>query len=100
MGRVDLLDVSGWTDLEEVLSSLKGQVPRLEIRLHPVKDLQDASPDWMAERVCQVVALCRRYDVGAFTIRVSGLQPWITVQEDIAQVQRWIAIAREVTAQA
>ena len=100
MGRVDLLDVSGWTDLEEVLSSLKGQVPRLEIRLHPMKDLQDASPDWMAERVRRIVALCRRYDVGAFTIRVSGLQPWITVEEDMAQVQRWISIARQVTAPA
>lgn len=100
MDRVDLFDVSGWTDLEEVLSSLKGQAPRLEIRLHPVKDLQDASPDWMAERVRQVVALCRRHDVGAFTIRVSGLQPWATVREDITQVQRWITIAREVTAQA
>jgi hypothetical protein len=98
MERVDLLDVSGWTDLEEVLSSLDGGVPRLEVRLHPVRDLQDASQDWMAERLRRVVTLCRHYDVGAFTIRVSGLQPWTNVEEDIAQVQQWIAIAREVTA--
>jgi len=100
MGRVDLLDVSGWTDLEEVLSSLEDEAPRLEIRLHPVKDLQRASPERMEARVCQVVALCHRYDVGAFTIRVSGLQPWLSVNEDIAQVQRWIATAREATTQA
>lgn len=99
MGRVDLLDVSGWTDLEKVLSSVDGPAPRLEVRFHPVKDLQDASPDRMAERVRQTVALCRHYDVGAFTMRVSGLQPWNTVEQDLAQVQRWIHITREVTTQ-
>ena len=96
MGRVDLLDISGWTDLAQALPALEGRVPRLEIRLHPLKDLQQASPEHMAERVRGVVALCRRYDVPACTLRVSGLNPWSGhLDADIAHAQRYLTIARE-----
>jgi hypothetical protein len=97
MGCVDLLDISGWTDLAQALPALDGRVPRLEIRSHPLKDLQQASPERMAERVREVVDLCRRYDVPACTLRVSGLQPWSgDLEADIAHVQRYLEIARRV----
>ena len=100
LGLVDLLDVSGWTDLAEVLSTVdRAMLPRLEVRLHPIKDVQQASPEWMAERVRRVVELCRQYDVPALTIRVSGFQPWSDdVESDLAHVRRWIGIAREAAA--
>ena len=62
-----------------------------------MKDLQQASPERMAERVREVVDLCRRYDVPACTLRVSGLQPWSgDLEADIAHVQRYLEIARRV----
>lgn len=94
MNRVDMLDVSGWTDKEQVLASLDNEAPRLEMRLHPLKDLQDATPEWMAEKVHSVLATARKHDVGALTIRVSGLQPWRSVEEDLDQVKQWVQAAR------
>jgi hypothetical protein len=94
MGCVDLLDVSGWTDLGRVLGSLRKPAPRLERRLHPLTDLQHATPEHMKEKVQQQIDLCRNHDVGSFTLRVSGLQVLTSFQEDLTQVQSWIAIAR------
>ena len=99
MDCVDVLDVSGYTDTEKALSSINGKVPRLDIRLHPIKDLQDASPDWMKTRVSQVVTLCRDYDVPSVSLRVSGLNPWETVEKDFKKIRQWISIARRVISQ-
>lgn len=95
MERVDLLDVSGWTDKERMLALLDRPAPRLEMRLHPLKDLQDATPDWMAKKVRSVLATARAHDVDAITIRVSGLQPLRGVTEDLEQVRQWIQAARQ-----
>ena len=97
--RIDVLDVSGYTELEGVLKNISPAEPRLDIRLHPLRDLQDASPQWMESRLKEVIGLCRRYGVGSMSIRVSGLNPWKTPQADFAQIRLWIETARRVTAQ-
>lgn len=94
--RIDVLDISGFTDLEKVLSEIGPEAPRLDIRLHPLKDLQDATPEWMETRLGNVIDLCRRYGVNSVSIRVSGLNPWKSPQADFEQIRRWIEIARQV----
>jgi len=94
LGCVEMLDISGWTRLQEVLESLDRPAPRLEIRLHPVRELQDATPARMAQTVREVLETAQRYDVGAFTLRVSGLQPHRGLAEDLAQVRLWLETAR------
>lgn len=93
---VEVLDISGWTSLKGALDSIKGSVPRLDIRLHPLKDLQDATIDHMAQRVKQVITLCRKYDVPACSLRVSGLQPRKNLKIDFEQIKRWIETARKI----
>jgi len=92
--RIDVLDVSGFTDTEKVLSAIGPAGPRLDIRLHPLKDLQNAAPEWMEARLMSVIEMCRRYGVKSLSIRVSGLNPWKSLQEDFEQIRRWIEIAR------
>ena len=96
IGRIDVLDVSGFTDLEKVLSAIGPESPRLDIRLHPLNDLQSATPEWMETRVAKVIDLCRRYGVKSMSIRVSGLNPWKTPEEDFEKIRTWIEIARRV----
>jgi hypothetical protein len=94
--RIDVLDVSGYTDLEEVLKELGSPEPRLDIRLHPLRDLQDAAPEWMEKRLIETNESCRRHGVKSMSIRVSGLNPWKSPREDFDQIRRWIGIARRV----
>lgn len=93
---VEVLDISGWTSLEGALDSINGRVHRLDIRLHPLKYLQDATIDHMAQRVKQVITLCRKYDVPACSLRVSGLQPRKNLKIDFEQIKRWIETARKI----
>jgi hypothetical protein len=96
IGRIDVLDVSGYTDPAEVLPALGSGAPRLDIRLHPLRDLQDATPEWMQARVASVIDLCRRHGVASLSIRVSGLNPWKSPPEDFRQIRTWIDTARRV----
>jgi hypothetical protein len=93
---LDMLDIGPWTDLAQVLQSLQGRIPRLEIRLHPLTDVQSAPPAWMEERIGQVVGLCREHAVGAWVLRVDGLAEQTNPAQDLAHVQRWIDTARRV----
>ena len=96
MDYVDVLDISGYTDTEKALSSLNGNISRLDIRLHPLRDLQDASLAWMEDRVRRVVTLCRKYNVPSVSLRVSGLNPWETAEKDFNKIRQWVSIARKV----
>ena len=96
IGRIDVLDVSGYTDLEKVLCELDSGAPRLDIRLHPLRDLQDATPEWMETRMAHVIDLCRRHGVESMSIRVSGLNPWKSPEEDFQKIRAWIEMARRV----
>jgi hypothetical protein len=94
--RIDVLDVSGFTDLKRVLSEIGTNPPRLDIRLHPLADLQSAMPEWMESRLINVIDLCRNYGVKSMSIRASGLNPWKSPNKDFEQIRQWIAIARKV----
>ena len=94
--RIDVLDISGFTDLAKVLPEITSESPRLDIRLHPLDDLQNATPERMEARLKQVIDLCRNYDVKSMSIRVSGLNPWKSTEADFEQIRRWITIARRV----
>jgi hypothetical protein len=103
IGHIELLDISGWTDLEKVLSSITrngvgcdGKNQRFEIRFKPVEDIQAASPQRIEERLRGVVRLCRDYDVSAFCLRANGLQPWESPAKDVAKANQWVNIARRV----
>jgi hypothetical protein len=96
IGRIDVLDVSGYTDLEKVLDEIDSGAPRFDIRLHPLRDLQDAPTEWMGARVENVIDLCRRYGVESMSIRVSGLNPWKSPEEDFQKIRTWIETARRV----
>ncbi len=94
IGRIGLLDVSGWTDLERVLDGIDARNQILEVRFNPVKDVQEAGDEDMAECIRRKVACCRRHDVSAFTLRVSGIQPWRNPVDDLDHLRRWIGCAR------
>lgn len=95
-GRVEILDVSGWTDFGQVLASIDERHLRIERRFKPVEDLQAAPPERMEARVRETVDLACGHDVGALCLRTSGIQPWQNPQADIEQVRRWIDTARRV----
>ncbi len=106
IGQVELLDISGWTDLEQVFVSLLSaesgdgaRKQRFEIRFKPVEDLHEASPDWIEQRLRHILSLCRRYDVSALCLRANAIQPWQSQEADLEKVRQWIDIARRVVAE-
>ncbi len=96
LNRIDVLDISGYTDLAKALSSIDDKSLRFDIRLHPLEDLQDAEPDWMKARLEQVIVMCREHNVKSMSIRVSGLNPWKSPAEDFDKIRQWISVARRV----
>jgi hypothetical protein len=96
LGCVDMLDVSGWTDLGQVLASIDAHGLRIERRFKPVEDLQDASPQRIEQRIRDTVGLACRHGVGALCLRTSGIQPWQNPQADVEQIRSWIGTARRV----
>jgi len=106
IGHIELLDVSGWADLEQVLSSIsQGEASnsatdqRVEIRFKSVEDLHEASPEWIETRLRKTLSLCRRYDVSALCLRADAIQPWGNLEVDIKKVKQWIDIARRVVSE-
>jgi hypothetical protein len=96
IGCVEMLDVSGWTDLEQVLSSIDARGLRIERRFKPVEDLQDAAPHRIEERVRQTVRLACDHGVGGLCLRTSGIQPWSNPCADVEKVRLWLDITRRV----
>ena len=95
-GYVDVLDISGYTDHEKALRLIGDKVPRIDLRLHPIQDLQNAPEDRMEQRLKQILGLCNENHVAAVSLRVSGLNPWLSLEEDFEKIRRWIRIARRV----
>ena len=98
LGRIDVLDISGYTDFGQVLARIDPTAARLDIRLHPLRDLQDASPERMEARVAAVIRACREHGVQSMSIRVSGMNPWKTPEDDFARIRLWIELARRAIA--
>jgi len=89
--RLDMFHVSPWTELEEVLAVMPTPIA-LEICLHPVNDVQMASPRKMRQKLQRIRSLCSGR---AFTIRADGLQLLHSLRREMRQMQSWLEAARE-----
>jgi hypothetical protein len=96
IGRIDMLDVSAATDLEQVLRATAGKTPTLEIRFHPLRDLLEASPQHATNRIARALRLCREHGVGTVTLRCSAIMPHRNPADDLVRVRQWIDTARRL----
>lgn len=95
MERIDLLNVSAWTDVRRA-AALFGDTA-LEVCVHAVDDVLQASPEQMEARVRGLVEACSGAGVPAWTIRAEGITGLEDPLDDLRQVKTWVEAARRAT---
>ena len=88
---IDMLHVGPWTDLPSVINVFRGTP--LEICLNPLSDVMLATELEMRSRIEYIMNTCKG---NPFTIRADGIHPAKSVKHDVAQIKRWLRVAREV----
>jgi uroporphyrinogen-III decarboxylase len=96
--HLNLINSSGWTDLSKTLAAYGPSGIPLEVNIHPLRDLQQATEEQMEAKLQEIVQACRDAGVKAYFIRVDSLELLAGLEEDIAQGQLWLEVARRVTA--
>jgi uroporphyrinogen-III decarboxylase len=89
---LQMYHVGPWTDVEEAVRFFGNRVA-LEVCLHPVRDVQQASEQEMRQVLSRISRACGQT---AFTVRADGLQKIYNLTNDVEMIQRWTRIAREV----
>jgi uroporphyrinogen-III decarboxylase len=93
--QISMLNVSAWTDLRRA-AELFGSTTTLEICVHAVDDVLQASPQQMESRLREIVQTCREMGLPCFTIRAEGITGLGEVDRDLKQVRQWAEVARKV----
>ena len=87
-----MFHVGPWTDPVQTVRAFEGNVP-LEFCLHPLRDVQQATPAEMESKLVEIAEACGSCP---YTVRADGLQVLSTLQHELAQVDAWIQIAHRV----
>lgn len=92
MPRIELLNVSAWTDVRRAATVFAGTP--LEVCVHAVDDVLQATPEQMEARARGLVEACCEMKVPAWTIRAEGITGLEDPQADLRQVKAWVETTR------
>jgi hypothetical protein len=95
LGQIGMLNVSAWTDLRRAAELFRGTTA-LEVCVHAVDDVLQASPRQMENRLREIVGICREMGLPCFTIRAEGITGLGETDQNLKQVQQWMTVARRV----
>jgi uroporphyrinogen-III decarboxylase len=90
--NLQMFHVGPWTDVRKAAEVFDGRVA-LEICLHPVRDVQNATKAEMEDRLKGIARACVN---SRFTVRADGLQVMTSVEEDLKKIQEWNGFARHL----
>jgi hypothetical protein len=89
---LEMLHVGPWTDVGNAARVFGGSVP-LEICLHPVRDVQSATPAWIERKLTDIKRACGSH---AYTVRADGIQVLYGLAADLERISRWISVADRI----
>lgn len=90
--QLRMFHVGPWTDLRRVIEVFGERHP-LEICLNPVVDVQTVSPEQMVGKLQYIMRVCGDM---AYTVRADGIQDLNGTPGEVAQLQKWVAVARQL----
>jgi hypothetical protein len=93
---IEMLHVGPWTSIQAAKTAFGDNLP-LEICLHPVRDLQGIGKEGMRARLSTIV---QEASGSPFTIRADGLHVMTSLSEDLAKLQEWLQVARDLCTEA
>lgn len=91
--NLEMVHISPWSDLRKSVENFKDTDIALEVVLHPLEDVQNASPDQIKARLTSIRSLAQGLSA---TVRADGLQNITTIEDDIAKIKLWGKIARDI----
>jgi uroporphyrinogen-III decarboxylase len=95
--RVALFHVGPWTDVAKAAKFFGQQTP-LEICMDPQRDILDATPEQITEKIKYIDRTCRQNNVVGFTIRASAINyTGGNINTDLNKVSNWLSTARYLT---
>ena len=91
--RIELMHISPWADLDRAVSIFP-RTTALDVDLHTIKDVYEASEEQMRERIRGIRRKCagRR-----FSIRADGFQVMGDIRDNLKKIETWVRVAREET---
>jgi uroporphyrinogen-III decarboxylase len=89
---LEMFHVGPWTDAATAVQTFNGKVP-VEICLHPVRDVQNATRTVMEKRLAGIAQACNGTP---YTVRADGLQVVTNVKQDLAKIDEWNEMARRL----
>ena len=89
---LEMFHVGPWTDVATAVHTFSGKIP-LEICLHPVRDVQQATVASMEKRLYSIAKAC---DGAPYTVRADGLQVITNVEQDLKKIDEWNGMARRL----
>ena len=90
--HLQMFHVGPWTDVKKASEEFDGKAA-LEICLHPVRDVQNATKAEMEDRLKEIASACSN---SRFTVRADGLQVITTLEEDLKKIREWNGLARRL----
>jgi hypothetical protein len=93
--RIDMLNVSAWADVRRAVEVFPEST--LDICVHAVDDVLQASPDQMERRLRGILETCREAGARSFSIRAEGITGLEEPEQDLRQALQWTEIAQRLT---
>lgn len=89
--NLDLFHVGPWTSYKEADEVFKDNTA-LDICLHPISDVLDASEDKMINKILDITESCKHKN---FSIRADTFMPYDEIGTELAKINTWSKIAGE-----
>lgn len=91
--HLEMVHVSPWTNLQKSVENFRDSGISLEVVLHPLRDVQQASDKEITAHLTSVREVTSGLPV---TVRSDGMQLISTLEEDLNSIYRWAHIGRVI----
>lgn len=91
--KLEMVHISPWSDLKKSVENFKNTDISLEVVLHPLEDVQNASPDQIKTHLTFIRSVTQGLPV---TVRADGLQNITALEDDLTKIKEWEEIARDI----
>lgn len=94
--RIDLIQVSPFTDLQEMIKVFRNRETALQVWVHPVRDVLFATRKHMYKTLSTIAAMCNESTVRRYSIVSGHIQPMMDLKNQDDQIKLWLRVVKEV----
>jgi len=91
--NLEMVHISPWTDLQKSVENLRDSGISLEVVLHPLRDVQQASDEEITALLSSILEVTSGLSV---TVRADGMQMISNLEDDLNSIYRWARLGRAI----